>query len=270
VSSSESDCLLGRPSPVAGMQNDTATLLPGATARSAWAGLAGVIATLTVFAVAQGLSYPLLSFVLRRGAATAATIGLSAAMTPLGIITSAFLVPLLTRRFGARTTALACAGLAGVLFAAIGWTHNLAAWFPLRFLFGVAIGPLYVLSEVWLMALAPPNLRGRLMGLYATIASAGFALGPLSLVLVGSEGWPPCLVGVGAFATCCLCLTVTLPYLPRLDEGDQRLPSGASCLMPLCCSLPCLSPQALSRPLCRCCRSMVLATAWMSRASRPC
>jgi MFS family permease len=187
-----------------------------------WQGLAGMIATLTVFAVAQGLSYPLLSFILKRDGNSAALIGLSAAMTPLGIITSALLVPFLTRRFGARMTALACAGLAAMLFGAIGWTQQLAAWFPLRFLFGVAIGPLYVLSEVWLMALAPAGQRGRLMGLYATIASAGFALGPLSLVLVGSEGWPPFLVGIGAFAACCLCLAATTPYLPELDGGGPE------------------------------------------------
>jgi hypothetical protein len=41
--------------------------------------MAGIIATVTVFAVAQGLTYPLLSFILERQGTTPGLIGLSAA-----------------------------------------------------------------------------------------------------------------------------------------------------------------------------------------------
>ena len=53
-----------------------------------WAAIAGIIATVTVFAVAQGLTYPLLSFILERQGTPSSLIGLSAAMTPLGFIIS--------------------------------------------------------------------------------------------------------------------------------------------------------------------------------------
>ena len=36
--------------------------------RIPWAAMAGIIATVTVFAIAQGLTYPLLSFILERQA----------------------------------------------------------------------------------------------------------------------------------------------------------------------------------------------------------
>jgi hypothetical protein len=39
-----------------------------AGAETPWAALAGVIATVSVFAIAQGLTYPLLSFILERKA----------------------------------------------------------------------------------------------------------------------------------------------------------------------------------------------------------
>jgi MFS family permease len=140
-------------------------------------------------------------------------------MTPLGLVASAPLIPWLARRFGAGATALTCAGVAAILLALIGWTQDLLAWFPLRFLLGAAINPLYVLSEVWVIALAPPRQRGWLMGLYTAIVSAGFAAGPLSLILVGSEGWPPFLVGIVAFAVCGTCLASVLPRLPTVDDG---------------------------------------------------
>jgi MFS family permease len=191
----------------------------GTRTRTPWAAIAGVIATVSVFAIAQGLSYPLLSFILERQGTSAALIGLSAAMTPLGIVASAPLIPPLAQRFGAGATALSCAGLSALLLALIGWTQDVSAWFALRFLLGAAINPLYVLSEVWIIALPPPSLRGRVMGIYTAIISAGFAAGPLTLILVGSEGWPPFLVGIAAFLVCGTSLACVLPRLPKVDDG---------------------------------------------------
>jgi MFS family permease len=195
----------------------------GAGASTPWALLAAVIATVTIFAVAQGLSYPLLSFILERQGASAVMIGLSAAMTPLGLIAGPPLIPSLVRRLGGATLALACAILAAVSLALIGWTQDLVAWFPLRFLIGLAIGPLFVLSETWIISLSPAHRRGRIIGIYTAVISAGFALGPLSLTVVGTEGWPPFLVGIGAFLGCAAWLTMTSHRLPDLLGADEHM-----------------------------------------------
>lgn len=188
-----------------------------------WAAITGVIATVSVFAIAQGLSYPLLSFILQRQGVSPAVIGLSAAMTPVGFILSSPLIPGLARRFGAGRTALICAGLSALVLALIGWTQDVYLWFPLRFLVGVVTNPLYVLSEIWVIALAPPSRRGRVMGIYSTIISAGFAAGPLCLLAVGTEGWPPFLVGIFAFLFCGACLAVVVKRLPRVDEAGEKV-----------------------------------------------
>ncbi|MGE0118471.1 MAG: MFS transporter [Dongiaceae bacterium] len=198
--------------------NDVTTPRGAGAAQIPWAPLAGVIAMVAIFAVAQGLTYPLLSFILERQGASAGLIGLSAAMTPLGLIAGSTLIPPLTRRFGAGPLALACAILAGTSLALIGWTRDVVPWFPLRFAIGLAIGPLFVLSEVWLIALSPPQRRGRILGLYTAAVSAGFAAGPLSLMLVGTEGWPPFLIGIGAFVVCTLWLAAILRRLPALGR----------------------------------------------------
>jgi MFS family permease len=186
-----------------------------------WAPIAGVIATVSVFAIAQGLSYPLMSFILERQGTPSSLIGLSAAMTPLGLIVSAAFIPKVARHFGGPATALVCALSAALLFLLVGWTANLVAWFPLRFLIGVVIGPLYVLSEVWVIGLAPPNRRGRIVGIYSTCISAGFAAGPLSLMLFGTVGWPPFAIGIAAFLACALLLALTAPRLPRFERDDH-------------------------------------------------
>src|SRR6187401_1957977 len=123
------------------------------------AAIAGIIATVAVFAISQGLSYPLLSFILQRQGLSPAMIGVSAAMTPLGFIVSSFFIPALSRRFGAARLALACAALAALLLIAIATWQDVWTWFPLRFLLGFAANPLYVISETWMIAMAPPARR---------------------------------------------------------------------------------------------------------------
>ncbi len=188
-----------------------------------WAAIGGVIATVSVFAIAQGLSYPLLSFVLQRQGVSPAMIGLSAAMTPIGFIVSAPMVPSLARRFGAGRTALTCAGLSALTLFLVGWTYNVHAWFPLRFMIGVVTNPLYVMSETWVIGLAPPARRGRIFGIYATVISMGFGAGPLCLMLVGTDGWPPFLVGIVSFVICGACLASVLHRLPRTDTSGEHV-----------------------------------------------
>ncbi|CAG0950359.1 MAG: MFS transporter [Rhizobiaceae bacterium] len=190
-----------------------------------FAALTGVIASLSVFAIAQGLSYPLFTFMMQRQGMTPAEIGLSAAMTPLGLIASAFFVPAAVRLVGARGLATVCALSASALLTLVGLLQNDIAWYPVRFLIGVAINPLYILGEVWTLALAPPERRGRIMGVFNAVTGIGYAAGPLTLAFVGSEGWPPLLVGIAAFAACAGLLFATTAGLRGFE--DDGAPKGS-------------------------------------------
>ncbi len=199
-----------------------------------WGAMAGIIATVTVFAVAQGLTYPLLSFILERRGTTPGLIGVSAAMTPLGFIVSAPFLPALARRVGGAQLAILCSLLAALTLIAIAWTEDVWAWMPLRFLLGVFANPLYVLSETWLISITPAPRRGRIMGLYSSIVSGGFAIGPLSLGLVGTHGWPPFLIGIVAFLLCGLIVLAVVPRLPKMPhEGEVTSVGGFFALAPL-------------------------------------
>ncbi len=202
--------------------------------RIPWAAMAGIIATITVFAVAQGLTYPLLSFILERQGTAPGLIGLSAAMTPLGFVISAPFIPALARRAGGTRLALFCLFLTAPILLAIAVTQNVWAWMPLRFLLGFAANPLYVISETWLIAATPAPRRGRIMGLYSSAVSGGFAIGPLSLSLVGTEGWPPFLIGIAAFLLCGLIVLAVVPRLPDMPhEGAATSVGGFFGLAPL-------------------------------------
>lgn len=202
--------------------------------RIPWAAIVGIIATVTVGALAQGVLYPLLSFILERQGTSPGLIGLSAAMTPLGFIVASAFTPSLARRLGGARLAILCSILTALTLAAIAWTEDVWAWMPLRFLLGFFSKPPYVISETWLISITPPSRRGRIMGLYSSIVSAGFAIGPLSLGLVGTEGWPPFMVAIAAFLLCGLVLLAVVPRLPTMThEGEATSLSGFFALAPL-------------------------------------
>ncbi len=156
-------------------------------------------------------------------------------MMPLGFIVSAFLTPALARRVGE-------ARLAILMFDPSSshpgrdrpGTQDVWVWMPLRFLLGFFTEPIYVISETWLMSITPASRRGRIMGLYSAIVSGGFAIGPLSLGLVGTEGWPPFIVAIMALLLCGLIVLAVVPRLPKMShEGEATSVGGFFALAPL-------------------------------------
>jgi MFS family permease len=97
---------------------------------------------------------------------------------------------------------------------------------PLRFLLGFFANPLYVISETWLISITPAPRRGRIMGLYSSVVSGGFAIGPLSLGLVGTQGWPPFVIGIVAFLLCGLIVLAVVPRLPEMPHQGEATSVG--------------------------------------------
>ena len=178
-------------------------------------------AAITVFGLAFGMSYPLLSLLLEQRGYSAYLIGLNAAMVPLGILVFSPWIPALARRFGAKGCNIVAAlviALCLVLYRAI---DSLSVWFALRLMQGMASAVLYVLSEVWLVRFAGDRYRGRVVSVYASLLSASFAIGPFLISVLGVEGWTPFLVGVAVL----LIGTVPLVFVrePRSPVPDDQV-----------------------------------------------
>jgi MFS family permease len=139
---------------------------------------------------------------------------------------SSLFMPWLAKRFGPATLVINSVWLATLTLALIAFIPDVVLWFPLRFLLGAAINPLFVLSEAWMITLAVPHQRGRTMGIYAATISAGYAAGPLTLAFVGSAGLTPFMIGIGAFLACGLCLWAIRNRLPNLAEGEAQASVG--------------------------------------------
>jgi MFS family permease len=162
--------------------------------------LIAIYAAAAAFAFTFGLTTPLLSVVLESRGANGIAIGLNGAMPALGILVSAPMVPLAIRKAGTVPFMLGSIAVAGATIALLRATDHLALWMILRFLYGMAINGLLMVSETWINRIVTPETRGRAIALYATAFAAAFAAGPILVATLPPDSWTPYLIAIGVLA----------------------------------------------------------------------
>ena len=168
--------------------------------RENWRGIIAAIACISIVGTGLSVSFPLLSVMMERAGISATVNGANTAVGGLAILFIAPFTSYLVVRIGvvrllAGSIVLAMLSLVGFYFTAPPWP-----WFPLRFLFGVAIGLLFVVSEFWINALVHDHRRGFVIGIYGTMLSIGFAAGPAILLITGTQGVAPFIAALLLFA----------------------------------------------------------------------
>lgn len=191
--------------------------------------IVAITAGMGAYGLTLGLTYPLLSLILEGQGYSSTMIGLNSAMTFVGVLASAPLIPMTVRRYGASRTMLGSIALTVTVLLALPALPNYWVWIGLRFLLGMVINVLFVVSDAWVLQVADPKKRGRMVGIYASAIAGGFALGPALVSMTGIEGWTP-------FVAASLILTVAVAppmYWARgvaPDLGSGR-PAGLFAVM---------------------------------------
>ena len=198
------------------------------------ANLIAAIATIASCDMALGFTLQLLPLLMERNGVPASVIGLNTAMAPLGILLAGPFLPGIIRRFGTRPVvycAVAFDILALFIFKSF---PSLYVWFPLRFMFGIASGALFTVSEAWVLSFSDEGSRGRVMGLYTSVMAVSFSLGPIMLPFTGTEGWLPWVI-----AACCLAAsTIPLAFVKASDDVFRN--EGGGKFWPVVRSVPLL------------------------------
>lgn len=163
--------------------------------------LAGVIAAMAVVNLVYGITFPLLALVLDGQGVSKTLIGLNTIAQAAAVIVIAPWAPGLLRRIAPSRLMQAVTVLLAMLFIVAGLFPNVWFWFPLRFVIGALTALLWISSEALINDLAEERWRGRIVGIYAAVGAAGFALGPLLLILTGSSGMLP-FVATSALILC--------------------------------------------------------------------
>ena len=154
-----------------------------------------VIITVSIVAVTLGLTWPLLSLILEARGVSATLIGLSTATQTLAVLFIMPLAPWLLVRFGTIRLIRVSIGIMIIALLLLPAIPNVYAWFPIRFLLGMAIEVLLIACDVWVNQVVEEKTRGRVIGIYGFVLAGGFAVGPLIINVTGIEGWAPFIAG---------------------------------------------------------------------------
>ncbi|SIP97999.1 Predicted arabinose efflux permease, MFS family [Rhizobium sp. RU20A] len=187
-----------------------------------WPSLFAAVAAISAVGIAIGLGLPLLSIIMEKRGISSTMIGLNSAMAGLASMAAAPLTTKLAHRIGvvpAMLLAILIASISALGFYAI---ENFWLWFPLRVAFHGAITVMFILSEFWINATAPPRKRGLVLGIYGTVLSLGFATGPLLFSILGSDGILPFAVGAGVILLAAIPIFIARKECPVIDEKPER------------------------------------------------
>ncbi|HCY47340.1 MAG TPA: hypothetical protein DHV03_01540 [Alphaproteobacteria bacterium] len=138
-----------------------------------------------------GITMPLLSLRLEWMGASKSINGLSAAIGVSSMLIMAPFMPRILSWLGTKTTMLWACLMASCALSLFPIFADIMPWFPIRLFFGLALTALFTCSETWLNLTVPAKNRGLMLGLYGTILSVGFSLGPYLLSLTGMAGAAP-------------------------------------------------------------------------------
>ena len=146
--------------------------------------------------------------------------GLFAATAWAGIFLVTPFASAVTRRLGRRPT-LWLSGLLPVLAGLVfSLTDTLWLWFGMQLLAGMASGLRWVLSESVVAECAPPDQRGRWIGIFETMVGSTFVAGPMLLAWIGPTR-PEALWAALALMTLGLLWSLAIPPLPQEPDRQQ-------------------------------------------------
>lgn len=186
-----------------------------------WVSAGAAIASISAVGIALGLGLPLLSVILEQRGVSASLIGANTAVAGIASLLAAPLITPIARRLGVRLSMLIAIALSGISALGFYFLTPFWTWFPLRLVFHFAITALFVLSEFWITAAAPPGKRGFVLGIYATVLSLGFAAGPFIFSQVGSTGILPFAIGAGVIFASAIPLFFAWNRQPALGERQR-------------------------------------------------
>lgn len=190
--------------------------------RIRWLSVLAAIAAISVVGIAIGLGMPLLSVILEKRGFSATAIGLNTATAGLASIAAAPIAIPLAVRFGIVPTMLFMIAAGAIAFVGFYFVPAFWMWFPLRIVLHVALTTLFILSEFWISTSAPASKRGFVLGVYATMLSLGFALGPWLFSQVGSDGFAPFGIAVA------MVVLAAFPVIAARRESPVIVPQEGS------------------------------------------
>ncbi|WP_169568624.1 MFS transporter [Sneathiella limimaris] len=195
-----------------------------------------IIAAATAMGLSVSLSIPLVSLALERRDVGADIIGWMGALPALAFLMVSPLVPALARMFGSGPLLWASIGICSGSILGLAFSENLVLWFLLRLFIGVGMSILFLISETWINQVAKEEKRGQTIGIYVSVLTGGFALGPILINFLGSEGSFPFIVSALIVASSALIFLISSHDYPKFTEKSSFSVLSFIRIAPVICS----------------------------------
>lgn len=187
---------------------------------SGMASLVAPIGAIAVVGLGFSITLPLLALTLEDRGISTTWIGINTAIWGIASMAVTPLISRLAVRFGTAQLLIASILVMAVALPLF-YASPFWLWFPLRLVAGTAITIIFVLSEFWISMAAPPEKRGIIMGIYATVLACGFAFGPIILTVTGTTGLLPFAVGAIVIAAGILPVLAGYGLAPALHSEQH-------------------------------------------------
>jgi len=154
-------------------------------------------------------------------------IGIVCGAAALGVVSSAYFAPKLAAKYGYIVTINVGLIVAAIMTIAFRFTDNFGLWLVFRFVGGLGLGLHWVLTEAWLANIVAEKYRTRVMAIYATAISIGFAVGPVVIWLFGALSIIPFVI------MCGLLILAAIPILKLkgLEPKDNQTHSASPLIL---------------------------------------
>lgn len=155
-----------------------------------------------------------------KGADVSTTLaGLFASTGWLGIFVMTPFASAIAHRLGRRPALWLAAGALTLAAVSFTLTDQLWLWFVLNLVSGIAMALRWVLAEALIAEFSPPGQRGRYVGIFQTLVSSTFIVGPAALAWLGADH-PGTLWVVVGFSALGLLWTAFIPPVPEAHDAD--------------------------------------------------
>ena len=175
--------------------------------------LIAILVSVMVVGTTISMTLQLLALIMEQRGYGTDIIGIHASMTAVAILSIGPFVPRLMSRVNAVPLMYLGIALIALSLYALSSSDDLVSWFGYRYFLGAGICFVWVISETCINAIANQANRGKIMGLYGCFFAVGFALGPIILTIVGSEGVTPFYICIAIV----LLSAIPLYYIGAID-----------------------------------------------------
>ncbi len=202
--------------------DDTEVAVPtaglGVVVLAAWPLLLSIL----LLMVGSGLQGALLGVRAERAEFDSTVTGLVLGLYYLGYVAGSAWVPGLIRAVGHIRVFSALASIASATVVIHGVWVSPVPWMLLRFITGVCVAGLFIVSESWLNDVSTASTRGSLLAVYNSVVTGGLAIGSLLLNVGDVSGFVLFVIGSVMLSLAAVPVTLAPHQAPLPREHEPR------------------------------------------------